>query len=70
MRPEVYAADLLDSNEPPPLADFGRRLLAEGDSWFTIGSLNLLQTSNLLKELEFKTSTAIVSCAYPGDTLV
>lgn len=69
MKPSVYPADWLYRNEPPPLSDFGRRLLAEGDSWFTIGSLNLLAASNLLFPLELTRTTAIVNCAYPGDTL-
>lgn len=69
MKPIVYPADWLARNEPPPLSDFGRRLLAEGDSWFTIGSLNLPAASNLLFKLEFQTSTAIINCAYPGATL-
>jgi hypothetical protein len=59
----------LNSNEPPPLSDAGRRLLAEGDSWFTLGSLKLAKASNVLNHLVFATDTAIVSCAYPGDTL-
>ncbi|CAD5371627.1 conserved hypothetical protein [Rubrivivax sp. A210] len=60
----------LRSNNPPPLEGFGRRLLAEGDSWFTLGGLNLLQNSNLLYELQVTTTTIVVNCAYPGDTLV
>ncbi|CAN7485698.1 hypothetical protein LJR038_005222 [Acidovorax sp. LjRoot38] len=69
MRPLVYPADWLSRDQPPPLADFGRRLLAEGDSWFTIGTLNLLAASNVLFKLEVSQTTAIVNCAYPGDTL-
>jgi hypothetical protein len=69
MKPLVYAADWLFRNEPPPLSDFGRRLLAEGDSWFTIGTLNLAASSNLLFKLEFEVTTAVINCAYPGDTL-
>jgi len=41
-----------------------RILLAEGDSWFSIGGA----TSNLLMALD-DADTLIVSCAYPGDTL-
>jgi hypothetical protein len=69
MRPLVYPADWLFRSEPPPLSDFGRRLLAEGDSWFTIGTLNLTQASNVLFKLDLTQTTAIVNCAYPGDTL-
>lgn len=60
----------LRSGEPPDLASYGRRLLAEGDSWFTLGGLNVPQNSNLLYELDCMTSTIVVNCAYPGDTLL
>ncbi len=70
MSPQVFAVAELFTNEPPPLSDFGRRCwLAEGDSWFTIGSLNLLQNANVLTALQLTARTAIVSCAQPGDTL-
>lgn len=69
MKPAVYPSDWLLRNEPPPLADYGQRLLAEGDSWFTIGTLNLAAASNLVFQLEFTQSTGIVNCAYPGQTL-
>lgn len=54
---------------PPPLNQFAYRLLAEGDSWFTIGTLNPAKNSNLLFELRFKKDVCAVNCAYPGDTL-
>lgn len=65
----IYRPQDLSSNEPPDLAALGLRLLAEGDSWFTIGSLNPAKNSNLLFELEFGQSAAAVNCGYPGDTL-
>jgi lysophospholipase L1-like esterase len=67
MRPTrvIQAANLFGED----LSGYGRRLLAEGDSWFTIGALNLGQASNLLLEQDFTTRSVIVSCAYPGDTL-
>jgi hypothetical protein len=68
-KPLVYPADWLFRDPGVPLSDFGRRLLAEGDSWFTIGSLNLPDASNMLFPLRFAKSTVIVNCAYPGDTL-
>lgn len=43
----IYSPEDLNRNEPPPLSDFGWRFLAEGDSWFTIGSLNPAKNSNL-----------------------
>jgi hypothetical protein len=69
MRPDIYRADSLFQGTPPPLSDYGRRLLAEGDSWFTIGTINLPHSSNVLQEFEFSQSTAIVTSAYPGDTM-
>lgn len=69
MRAVVYPADYLFRPDPPALSSFGRRLLAEGDSWFTIGTMNLPQSSNVLFKLEFEQSLVIVTCAYPGDTL-
>lgn len=70
MKVRVTTPAELQSAEPPDLASYGRRLLAEGDSWFTLGSLNLARNSNLLYELDCKTSTIVVNCAYPGDTLL
>lgn len=69
MRPLVYPADWLDRDPPPPLSDVGLRLLAEGDSWFTIGTLNLGAASNLLFKLELARSCIVMNCAYPGHTL-
>jgi lysophospholipase L1-like esterase len=68
-KPLVTNPQELSGGNPPPLSDYNRQLLAEGDSWFTLGSLNLLENSNLLFELQMQTRTAIVNCAYPGDTL-
>ncbi len=69
MRPVVYPSDWLFREPPPALIDFGRRFLAEGDSWFTIGTFNATAASNILFKLEFNQTTAVVNCAYPGDTL-
>ena len=69
MKAAVYPSDWLFRDEGPALEQYGRRFLAEGDSWFTIGTLNLVKASNVLFKLEFASSTVIVNCAYPGDTL-
>lgn len=45
------------------------RFLAEGDSWFSLGSLNPLTSANLLQGMAFSQSAGLVHCAYPGDTL-
>ena len=43
-----------------------RVLLAQGDSWFSIGSLPPGLTSNLLAQMELTRSAAVVNCARPG----
>src|SRR5438874_3608775 len=50
----------------PDSFDYRHRLLAEGDSWFTLGGL---PTSNLLFSLQFQANTIIANCALPGDTI-
>lgn len=51
------------------MSHFQWRLLVEGDSWFSIGSLNLLKSANLLQSMRFSAMSAAVQSAYPGDTL-
>ncbi len=43
-----------------------RTLLAQGDSWFSIGSIPPGLTSNLLAQMELARSAAVVNCARPG----
>ena len=43
-----------------------RTLLAQGDSWFSIGSIPPGLTSNLLAQMELTRSAAVVNCARPG----
>ncbi|TFW09504.1 hypothetical protein E4K72_05525 [Oxalobacteraceae bacterium OM1] len=45
------------------------QILAQGDSWFSIGALPPFATTNLLMEMTFALPTCIVNCAHPGDTL-
>ena len=45
---------------------YDHRILAEGDSWFTIAGI---PTSNLLFSMRFNAPTVIVNCARPGDTI-
>lgn len=65
----VYSPGQVFSNDPPSLGELGYRFLAEGDSWFSIGTLNPAKNSNLLFEMAFKQSAGAVNCASPGDTL-
>jgi hypothetical protein len=46
---------------------YERILLAEGDSWFSFGSVRL---DNLLQQLRFEQNTMIVTLAEPGDTII
>jgi lysophospholipase L1-like esterase len=55
-----------DNATNPDDAMYDHRLLAEGDSWFTLGGL---PTSNLLFSTKFDGSTIIVNCGSPGDTI-
>jgi len=43
-----------------------RVLLAQGDSWFSIGAFPPGLTSNLLAQMELTRSAAVVNCARPG----
>ena len=46
---------------------YRRRILAEGDSWFSLGSV---PAENMLLELDFPERTVIVNIAKPGDEIV
>ena len=52
-----------------PIEQFTTRLLAQGDSWFSIGALPPYLTTNLLFGLKRTASTCIVNCAVPGQVL-
>jgi lysophospholipase L1-like esterase len=64
----VTVADVFsgDPGSSPGSAEFAFRLLAEGDSWFTIGGI---PSSNLLYEMRLPQSAIVCNIAYPGDTL-
>jgi len=51
----------------PESRQYKRRILAEGDSWFTMGSV---PGSNVLFHVQTSVRTALVSIAKPGDTIV
>ena len=65
----VYSPGQVFSSEPPDFSSLGYRFLAEGDSWFSIGTLNPAKNSNLLFEMVFSQWAGAVNCASPGDTL-
>lgn len=70
MNPHVISWMNVETSNPDYDPDnkqkFKKKILAEGDSWF---SLRGIPTSNLLTELEFDDQIIIVSCAQPGDTI-
>lgn len=67
---KIHAPSDLDTPDlAPNLGGYGLRLLAEGDSWFTIGALNPLKNANLLFEMRFAQTAVAINCATPGDTL-
>ena len=49
--------------------DFDTRLLAQGDSWFSIGAMPPWATSNILQQLRFGFEACAINCAYPGRQL-
>jgi hypothetical protein len=57
------------NDEQPNFAEYANRLLAEGDSWFAWAHLNLVPSSNILEQLEFRDPTVIISLAYSGDVI-
>ncbi|GAB4039421.1 MAG: hypothetical protein Fur0014_09110 [Rubrivivax sp.] len=68
-----HALDLTEASlfigRDPGWSGHRYRFLAEGDSWFSLGSLNPLTSANLLQEMRFSQRAGAVHCAYPGDTL-
>jgi hypothetical protein len=66
---DIYTPAQLFSSEPPDLSSPAWRFLAEGDSWFSLGTLDLPKNSSLLFEMDFSRSACAVNCATPGDTL-
>jgi hypothetical protein len=72
MKPHIisHAAITADARFPgnnPDDSHYRRRLLAEGDSWFSLGSVPY---ENLLMELDFPDKTILVNIAEPGDEIV
>lgn len=65
----VYTPEQLTGGQPPDLSSAAYRFLAEGDSWFTVSTLNPLANANLLFAMKFEQFACAVNCATPGDTL-
>lgn len=62
---QVFTPTDLRKDTPPDLNAFYPRILAEGDSWFSVGSH---KAQNLIRNLNFDRHACVVSLAYPGDT--
>lgn len=61
---------VINSGGHPEEFDFvSRRCLAQGDSWFSIGSFPPGATSNIIAQLELTRAVAVVNCARPGKLL-
>lgn len=68
-RANVLRLEDVDPTEGFPSSDpnfHDHLILAEGDSWFSIGGF---PPTNLLYGLRFRKHTMVVSCAQPGDTI-
>jgi lysophospholipase L1-like esterase len=48
---------------------FRKRMLAQGDSWFSIGHLPPWSTTSIPEQMTFSTYACIVNCARPGEEL-
>lgn len=68
LRPDIIYSDQIGRDGIPDLGDpaYAWHLLAEGDSWFSIGAI---PSSNLLYDMRFRRWTQILNLAAPGDTL-
>jgi len=58
------------SNDHSILTGFERIVLAQGDSWFSIGAVPPFATSNLLFAMDLTRPTCVVNCGRPGATLM
>lgn len=63
---EILKPSDLDADSPPDLNSYTYVLVAEGDSWLSLGSI---PAHNLLQQLDFGVRTAVINLAYPGDTM-
>ncbi len=67
MLPTRVRADEFFSGNPPVLE--WPVLLAEGDSWFTLGELTGFAATNLMLQIDLPVRSTVVDAAYPGNTL-
>ena len=60
----VHGTDIT-SPDNPDNSEYTHKILAEGDSWFSLGAI---PTSNFLFPMKFNHAAITVNCATPGDT--
>lgn len=65
----IVPASHLQTEIAPHFEDFRLKLLAQGDSWFSINGVSPFTAASLLTELNFSDATLVVNCADPADTL-
>lgn len=52
-----------------PMGEFALQFLAQGDSWFSVGSIPPFLTSNLFDKMSLSQRAVAVNCARPGAQL-
>ena len=57
------------NDEQIDFSQYTHRLLAEGDSWFAWAHLNLVPSSSIVEQLEFRKPAVIVNLAYSGEVI-
>jgi hypothetical protein len=62
----LYSPSQWKQAYPDPSINFTHRFLAQGDSWFSIGALPPMLTTNLLMEMSFQDSACALNYAQPG----
>ena len=61
--------DVNSQTNPASISSYNLQLLAQGDSWFSIGQLGLPPTSNLFDGMSTTIQACAVNCARPGAVL-
>lgn len=59
----VFKPHDFDGENAPPIEQFHPLILAEGDSWFTLGAVPAF---NLLEQLDFPSFGGVINLAYPA----
>ena len=63
----IHKATLPGTSNDPNDPKYKKRILCEGDSWFSLSSL---PSSNMLFPLTFAEPTILYNLAFPGDTII